>query len=50
MDDFSINVKAEESGERIDSLLSRNLEGFSRSQIQKLLEQGAVTLDGKALK
>lgn len=50
MDDFSINVKAEESGERIDALLSRNLEGFSRSQIQKLLEQGAVTLDGKALK
>ena len=50
MDDFSINVKAEESGERIDALLSRNLEGFSRSQIQKLLEQGAVTLDGKVLK
>ena len=50
MDDFSINVKAEESGERIDALLSRNLDGFSRSQIQKLLEQGAVTLDGKALK
>ena len=50
MDDFSINVKAEESGERIDALLSRNLEGFSRSQIQKLLEQGAVTLGGKVLK
>ncbi len=50
MDDFSINVKAEESGERIDALLSRNLDGFSRSQIQKLLEQGAVTLNGKALK
>lgn len=50
MDDFFINVKAEESGERIDALLSRNLEGFSRSQIQKLLEQGAVTLDGKVLK
>lgn len=50
MDDFSINVKAEESGERIDALLSRNLDGFSRSQIQKLLEQGAVTLGGKVLK
>lgn len=50
MDDIFINVKAEESGERIDALLSRNLDGFSRSQIQKLLEQGAVTLDGKALK
>ena len=50
MDDIFINVKAEESGERIDALLSRNLDGFSRSQIQKLLEQGTVTLDGKALK
>lgn len=50
MDDIFINVKAEESGERIDALLSRNLDGFSRSQIQKLLEQGSVTLDGKALK
>lgn len=50
MDDIFVNVKAEESGERIDALLSRNLDGFSRSQIQKLLEQGAVTLDGKALK
>ncbi len=50
MDELFITVTAEESGERIDALLSRNLEGFSRSQLQKLLEQGAVSLKGKALK
>ena len=33
-------IKVEESGERIDALLSRNLEDFSRSQLQKLLDQG----------
>ncbi len=50
MDDIFITVTAEESGERIDALLSRNLEAFSRSQIQKLLDQGAVSLKGRALK
>lgn len=50
MDELFITVTAEESGERIDALLSRNLEGFSRSQIQKLLEQGAVSFKGRALK
>lgn len=50
MDDFLINVTAEESGERIDALLSRNLDGYSRSQIQRLLEQGAVSINGKVLK
>ncbi len=43
-------INAEESGERIDALLARNLPDFSRSQLQKLLEQGAVTIKGKALK
>ena len=43
-------IKAEESGERIDALLARNLPDFSRSQLQKLLEQGLVSIGGKALK
>ena len=43
-------INAEESGERIDALLARNLPDFSRSQLQKLLEQGHVTINGKALK
>lgn len=43
-------INAEESGERIDALLARNLPDFSRSQLQKLLEQGMVSIKGKALK
>ena len=50
MDEQLICIEAEESGERIDALLSRKLEGFSRSQLQKLLEQGGVSFKGKALK
>jgi len=50
MEYFDTLIKAEESGERIDALLVRNMAQFSRSQIQKLLEQGLVSLNGKALK
>lgn len=50
MENFDIIIKAEESGERIDALLVRILPDYTRSQIQKLLDQGNVTLKGKALK
>ena len=50
MENFDIIIKAEESGERIDALLVRILPDFTRSQLQKLLDQGNVTLRGKALK
>lgn len=40
-------IFAEESGERIDALLPRYVEGLTRSRAQKLLEQGAVKLDGE---
>ena len=47
MDDELIVVTAEESGERVDALLARSLGGFSRSAVQRLLEDGAVTLRGE---
>lgn len=50
MDNFETLIRAEESGERIDALLARNLPDFSRSQLQKLLEQGMVTIGGKSLR
>ena len=50
MERFDITIKAEESGERIDALLVRIMPDFSRSQIQKMLDQGHVTLNDKALK
>ena len=45
-----IYVKAEESGERIDALLARSVESLTRSQAQRLLDSGAVTLDGAPVK
>ena len=45
-----VYVKAEESGERIDALLARSIEGLTRSQAQRLLEGGCVTLGGEAVK
>ena len=50
MDDNWIIVTAEESGERVDALLARLLEGFSRSAVQRLLDSGAVLLGEKAVK
>ena len=43
-------VKAEESGERIDALLAHSIEGLTRSQAQRLIEVGAVTFRGEAVK
>lgn len=50
MDENYICITAEESGERIDALLARILPSLSRSQVQKLLEKGMVTLNGRELK
>ena len=50
MDDSFIEITAEESGERIDALLARNLEEFSRSAVQRLIEQGSVSLNGRPVK
>ena len=45
-----MKVLCEESGLRVDSFLSAQLEELSRSQIQKLLEEGQVTLNGCPVK
>ena len=43
-------VTAQESGERIDALLARSIENLTRSQAQRLLESGLVTVDGAPVK
>ena len=43
-------VKAQESGERIDALLARSIENLTRSQAQRLLESGLITVDGAPVK
>ena len=41
---------ADISGERLDAFLARSIDGMSRSGAQKLLEEGCVTVQGKAAK
>lgn len=50
MDGNIITVKALESGERIDALLARSVQGLSRSAAQRLAEAGQVTLNGAAVR
>ena len=50
MDEERVQITAEESGERIDALLARAFPALSRSLIQKCMEAGAVTVNGKAVK
>jgi len=45
-----MTVLCEESGLRVDAFLASALEELSRSQIQKLLEEGHVQLGGKPVK
>lgn len=45
-----IIVTAEESGERIDALLARRLDGVSRSAAQRLLDGGDVTVNGSPVR
>ena len=45
-----VYVKALESGERIDALLARYMDSLTRSQAQRLIEAGAVTLGGAEVK
>lgn len=45
----TVLVTAEEAGTRLDKLLNSRLEEMTRSAIQKLIENGSVTLAGKQL-
>ena len=50
MDKNYIIITAKESGERLDALLARSIDGLTRSAAQRLLDSGAVTLGDTALK
>ena len=43
-----ISVVLDEPGERLDKALSNALPNFSRSQCQRLIKEGNVTIDGEA--
>ena len=46
----TLEFTAEATGERIDALLPRIADGLSRSAAQKLLESGAVLVNGRAIR
>ena len=50
MTETTFLVEEEYEGERLDKYLSAVMEDLSRSYIQKLWKQNAVTLNGKAVK
>ena len=50
MEEEILSIMVEESGERIDALLARTITGLSRSSAQRLIEQGAVLLEGKTVR
>ncbi len=45
---YSFKIPVENTGERLDKFLAASLEGFTRSAVQKLLDDGAVSVNGKA--
>ena len=47
---MTVKIEAPESGLRLDSLLAASLPDMSRSGVQKLLDSGLVTLNGKPVK
>ncbi len=47
---MSLDLTADLPGERADSFLARAAEGLTRSAAQRLLEEGRVTCEGRAVK
>ena len=48
--DLTVNVKAEQKGQRVDVVIAEVFKEFSRSHLQKLIKEGAVKVDGKEIK
>ena len=45
-----ILLRADREGERLDQFLARSVEGLTRSAAQRLLEEGAVAVNGRGAK
>ena len=45
-DIYNLTVSAEAAGERLDKFLTSSLDGFTRSAVQKLIDDGGVTVFG----
>ncbi len=49
MEKLTLQLNNEDKGQRLDAWLAANLEDMTRSAAQRLLEEGRVTVNGKAL-
>lgn len=45
---MTLSLFADREGERVDAFLARSVEGLSRAAAQRLLEEGAVSCDGRS--
>lgn len=50
MENYELKIEQQQAGIRIDKYLSDELEGISRSYIQKLMEDGNITVNQKSVK
>ena len=50
MDIFELQITEEQNGTRLDSFLAKELEGISRSYLQKLIGEQQITVNQKAVK
>ena len=50
MDIYNLAVEKEDVGIRIDVFVSENFDDISRSGVQKLIEQGHITVNEKNIK
>jgi len=48
--DTTIRLQATESGERLDRFVASKISDLSRSQVQRLIEQGKITVNGDQVK
>ncbi len=48
--EFQFTIAEEHAGQRLDKFLAAKLEGLSRSRIQALIKEGAVTVNGRTAK
>jgi len=44
------NIEPEEAGKRLDSFLSEKIDGYSRTYMQKLIDEGSCKVNGKSAK
>ncbi len=49
-DAFELEIPPGAGGQRLDAFLAETLDGISRSYLQKLIAEGAILLDGRAVK